>query len=30
MAKKQSVFKTGQLVMDKSNGHFGVVQYTYA
>lgn len=29
MAKKQPVFKTGQVVMDKTNGHFGVVQYTY-
>ena len=36
MAKKVKVkdkvqpFKTGQLVMDKNTGHFGVVRYTYA
>lgn len=30
MKNKKESFKTGQLVMDKSNGHFGVVQYTYA
>ena len=27
---EEPTFKTGQLVMDKRTGHFGVVQYTYA
>lgn len=30
MKNKKESFRTGQLVMDKTNGHFGVVQYTYA
>lgn len=27
--KQEKVFKTGELVMDRNNGHIGVVQYTY-